>query len=710
VFAPPSIPALTAKGFVQWQTIQILLEPQTQVPVLQYAVANWGLKHPDTGVLFPADLPKDAFPSETDPDTERWHQECQERSLKASEEARTETPRWEARPDFADFKSHWSHIRVTPTSPRDFFRSNPANFAYVHISPPRHTSMRSPERERAREKERFIRRQASDDPTLHRRSFSDYPTSPDGPRRARPAHLAPQPSSQRRRHSHPRHYSSNSDSDSDSSSISPKTPKSSSRRSPLAIPIRRYVSGTSEESPRIIRTAVPPSPPTGSHVHSARSEPARSSRDDDNKRRSTFIPSITSSHINQLREAFVSIISPALGDIVDRPRSSSNGSRGKRDHISSSAPGSAKMSKEDILPNSKLSKSWSDIDSDYSDFDSDKAVHGGDSSKRARSRERGRSREVDRSRSDRRDREKDRSERGKERERERERSTRERERGLEHERSRGRTRVNHRDRDRDHNPSRTRSPTISDFSSDSEHEHDRGRRRDRERDRHRHSKDRDRDRDRDALRERDCGRDRDRDRIHTHTHTHIPSATPSPVTLSPAATAASSALHGDRDHESRRRAAARPSSDDDTQHLSPRGWPSESTSTGRSSNRRAGSHADAERRREWDRDRDRERERVRERERDREWDWDRDRDRERLIREDRDAGGGMSSGSGSSDRRRRGGAGDDRTLRDRDAPGPSPKPSHSPGGMRERMPSPVVGVMAGVGGRKYPDIQWSGRD
>ncbi|KAK0634228.1 hypothetical protein B0T14DRAFT_87431 [Immersiella caudata] len=74
--ALPTIPALTANGFVRWQAIQILLDPQNQVPVMQYAVENWNLKHPDDETLFPTHLASSAFPAETDPDTDFWHQRC----------------------------------------------------------------------------------------------------------------------------------------------------------------------------------------------------------------------------------------------------------------------------------------------------------------------------------------------------------------------------------------------------------------------------------------------------------------------------------------------------------------------------------------------------------------------------------------------------------------------------------------------------------
>ncbi|KAK4136703.1 hypothetical protein BT67DRAFT_348021, partial [Trichocladium antarcticum] len=111
-FAPPSIPALTVKGFVRWQAIQTLLEPQTQVPILQFAAAKWALKHPDTGIPLPADLPKEAFPSETDAGTDRWHQECANRCrMQSTDEGPSVAPQEEAKPEFNDRKVPYTHVR-----------------------------------------------------------------------------------------------------------------------------------------------------------------------------------------------------------------------------------------------------------------------------------------------------------------------------------------------------------------------------------------------------------------------------------------------------------------------------------------------------------------------------------------------------------------------------------------------------------------------
>lgn len=74
--AEPSVPALTPKGFVRWQSIQILREPEVHVPLMQIAVKYWKLQHPDTGIAFPPDIPVESFPKTGDPQLVEWHRDC----------------------------------------------------------------------------------------------------------------------------------------------------------------------------------------------------------------------------------------------------------------------------------------------------------------------------------------------------------------------------------------------------------------------------------------------------------------------------------------------------------------------------------------------------------------------------------------------------------------------------------------------------------
>ncbi|KAH8596534.1 hypothetical protein B0O99DRAFT_509542, partial [Bisporella sp. PMI_857] len=75
-FVLPSIPALTTKGFVNWQSIEILLGPEEHVPFIQYAVANFPIINPDTGEGFPKDLSIEAFPLVPDTVIVKWHNHC----------------------------------------------------------------------------------------------------------------------------------------------------------------------------------------------------------------------------------------------------------------------------------------------------------------------------------------------------------------------------------------------------------------------------------------------------------------------------------------------------------------------------------------------------------------------------------------------------------------------------------------------------------
>ncbi|KAL4801973.1 hypothetical protein BDV18DRAFT_68666 [Aspergillus unguis] len=72
-YKPPSIPALQPHGFVRWQTIQLLLDPDEHVAYLQNAVERWDIFSP-TGTLFPKTIPREAFPAEPDPEMIKWHE------------------------------------------------------------------------------------------------------------------------------------------------------------------------------------------------------------------------------------------------------------------------------------------------------------------------------------------------------------------------------------------------------------------------------------------------------------------------------------------------------------------------------------------------------------------------------------------------------------------------------------------------------------
>ncbi|KAL8786334.1 MAG: hypothetical protein Q9213_002831 [Squamulea squamosa] len=72
-YLAPSIPALTIQGFVRWQTVQLLLEPDEHASFLQNAVKRLEIINPADGIPFPDRLPREALPSRPDPEMIQWH-------------------------------------------------------------------------------------------------------------------------------------------------------------------------------------------------------------------------------------------------------------------------------------------------------------------------------------------------------------------------------------------------------------------------------------------------------------------------------------------------------------------------------------------------------------------------------------------------------------------------------------------------------------
>lgn len=90
-YGTPNIPALKKKGFVTWQTIQLLLGPEEHVPFLQNAVATLDIIDPSTGQPFPKLLPTESFPREPDADMVRWYEGVSDR-LRQQCEAEEQPP------------------------------------------------------------------------------------------------------------------------------------------------------------------------------------------------------------------------------------------------------------------------------------------------------------------------------------------------------------------------------------------------------------------------------------------------------------------------------------------------------------------------------------------------------------------------------------------------------------------------------------------
>ncbi|KXG51823.1 uncharacterized protein PGRI_092160 [Penicillium griseofulvum] len=72
-YEPPSVPSLLPNGFVRWQTIQLLMDPDEHSVYLQNAVNLWDIAGAN-GEPFPKTIPRDAFPSEPDPEMLEWHE------------------------------------------------------------------------------------------------------------------------------------------------------------------------------------------------------------------------------------------------------------------------------------------------------------------------------------------------------------------------------------------------------------------------------------------------------------------------------------------------------------------------------------------------------------------------------------------------------------------------------------------------------------
>ncbi|SPJ71535.1 uncharacterized protein FTOL_01263 [Fusarium torulosum] len=396
-FEPPSIPALTPRGFSRWESLEILLGPEEHVPFLQFAVKNWQLKHPETGQTFPPDLPPTVFPTQADAEVDRWHKSCAEklrkeanaREREAFREAAREPPGTGEPGDGSEPKFAYTHVRGSAFAGN---RPRPERPLYNHV-PGRHAGSGRPTRPSP---ERYHSRS---DEHARRRSFSDYNQQPppDVPPHAQHGQSAPylDPNAKRpappRRHSQPRHYSSDSSED----ESAPPRAKRRPEASPPSPTSRRY-SPTNDRPPPVASN-----PPSSFRPHRA---DARA--DESTRRRSTHSPSLR----EKLSEKVSNILPNGLGTNQDRnrnaPRTASyntDSSRGRRSR--------------DRLPPSRLSKSYSDISGASSEADSsDEEAHRTRRMREERDRER--------------DRERERERRGRQRELDREREEERRERYL----------------------------------------------------------------------------------------------------------------------------------------------------------------------------------------------------------------------------------------------------------------------------------------
>ncbi|KAI9899300.1 hypothetical protein N3K66_005761 [Trichothecium roseum] len=306
-YAPPTIPALTPRGFSRWESLEILLGPDEHVPYLQYAVKNWNLKHPETGQLFPSDLPKAMFPVQADEAVDRWHKSCADQLWKEAEEP-TKAKNGSTQPQTErgrEPKFSYVHVENPTRNDRDrdrpppteraerAERGQPYTYVHVHGSGGRSTGYSG-------------RRRSSDKPSpeerQRRRSFSDFPspTSPTSPPYP-PASNYLDPNSQRppnqpRRTSQTRHYSSTS------SAEEMAGPHSNSSRR------RHHSPSTPPRSGRHV-------PPTAPRPPSATKPGSYGSRPEELKRRSGNSP------LGSLRNKVSNTVSSVLGTgRHERPR------------------------------------------------------------------------------------------------------------------------------------------------------------------------------------------------------------------------------------------------------------------------------------------------------------------------------------------------------------------------------------------------------
>ncbi|KAK3187160.1 hypothetical protein K4F52_004063 [Lecanicillium sp. MT-2017a] len=383
-FAPPSIPALTPRGFSRWESVEILLGPEEHVPFLQYAVKNWDLRHPETGCMFPTDLPASVFPALPDADVDLWHKSCGERM---SREAAAKPGRGPAMPDrepdspdvkFAHIPSRNTSHGAAPrqrSSERDYF-GRP--FTYVQAPPDRKPSKhgrssRSPDKSR----------DSSFYDRVRRRSFSDFSSPPrkedDSQYFYDDGYLDPEARRQPpagRRHSHPRHYSSDEEAE----------PEPANHRG------KRRPQQGSPPTPSIRRHSPPNTSSNGASGRPQRSD----ARVDELRRRSG--PSPLGSLRDKLTETVSSILPNGLTSDRSRPGSRSYASS---EHLRQ------RKSREQVRP-SRLSRSHSDLDTeDDSDIgptdEAPRRRRRADDRDRERYRDRERVRDSDRDRDEDRD-------------------------------------------------------------------------------------------------------------------------------------------------------------------------------------------------------------------------------------------------------------------------------------------------------------------
>lgn len=149
---------------MRWQTIQILLDPDEHSEYLQAAVRLWDVRNPRGG-FFPKSIPRDAFPSEPDPEMVAWHEEVSQRL--EYDYLKRNTPR-SSPPNFGAYQYHYLPKHTPPKEDKvsRSRRGTIPQYRYVEPSDP-------PPRAKHR------RGSSADHPRFSRKSHSKLSPDPD---------------------------------------------------------------------------------------------------------------------------------------------------------------------------------------------------------------------------------------------------------------------------------------------------------------------------------------------------------------------------------------------------------------------------------------------------------------------------------------------------------------------------------------------------
>ncbi|KAJ5951673.1 uncharacterized protein N7479_010086 [Penicillium vulpinum] len=195
-YEPPSIPSLLPSGFVRWQTIQLLMDPDEHSVYLQNAVELWDIVDAN-GEIFPKTIPRDAFPSEPDPEMLEWHEGVSRRLERDYLKRHTKRA---SPPDFGSYHYHFSG--KDPLPDEDDYFSRPRRAAskrQSYAQPDQPSDHRHHRRHHSGEYPAFTARR----PGANRPGFSTPRVSSPPPwgERERPARSSRR--DQAGRHSHP---------------------------------------------------------------------------------------------------------------------------------------------------------------------------------------------------------------------------------------------------------------------------------------------------------------------------------------------------------------------------------------------------------------------------------------------------------------------------------------------------------------------------